>query len=43
MDNIDEWLARATVAVGIAVAISKEIRAWQDHKKKRKPRPRKFR
>ena len=28
MDNLDEWLARVTVAVGIAVAISKESRSW---------------
>ena len=28
MDNLDEWLARVTVVVGIAVAISKESRSW---------------
>ena len=28
MDNIDEWLARVTVMIGIAVAISKESRFW---------------
>ena len=28
MDNLDEWLARVTVAIGIAVAISKESRSW---------------
>ena len=25
MDNLDEWLARVTVGIGIAVAISKEV------------------
>ena len=28
MDNLDEWLARVTVGIGIAVAISKESRSW---------------
>ena len=28
MDSIDEWLARVTVMIGIAVAISKESRSW---------------
>ena len=28
MDNLDEWLARVTVAIGTAVAISKESRSW---------------
>ena len=28
MDSLDEWLARVTVAIGIAVAISKESRSW---------------
>lgn len=42
MDNLDEWLARVTVAVGIAVAISKESRSWyqilKEQKSKRKKR-----
>ena len=28
MDSLDEWLARVTVAIGIAVAISIESRSW---------------
>ena len=28
MNSIDEWLARVTVMIGIAVAISKESRSW---------------
>lgn len=40
MDSLDEWLARVTVAVGIAVAISKEARSWyivhEEQRKKRK-------
>ena len=43
MDNLDEWLARVTVAVGIAVAISKESRSWyqvlKEQKKKAKIAP----
>ena len=43
MDSLDEWLARATVAVGIAVAISKEARSWyivhEEQKKKAKIAP----
>ena len=38
MNHLDEWLARATVATGILVAISKEARSWlslkQEQKKK---------
>lgn len=34
MDNLDEWLARVTVAVGIAVAISKESRSTKRAKEK---------
>ena len=43
MDSIDEWLARVTVMIGIAVAISKESRSWykvlKEQKKKAKIAP----
>ena len=43
MDNLDEWLARVTVGIGIAVAISKESRSWykvlKEQNKKRKSLP----
>lgn len=43
MNHLDEWLARATVATGILVAISKEARSWlslkQEQKKKAKITP----
>ncbi|MBF7075941.1 hypothetical protein [Streptococcus sp. HF-100] len=28
MSDLDSWLARTSVAVGLAVAISKEARSW---------------
>ena len=47
MDNLDEWLARGTDAVGIAVAISKESRSWyqvlKEQNKKAKIAPKFFR
>ena len=42
MNHLDEWLARATVATGILVAISKEARSWlslKEQKKKAKIAP----
>ncbi len=41
MNHLDEWLARATVVLGLATAVSKETRAWLEYKKKRQPKSRK--
>ncbi|MFI3632819.1 hypothetical protein [Streptococcus parauberis] len=42
MSDLDEWLTRVTIVLGIATAISKETRAWLEYKKKRPPKPRKW-
>lgn len=42
MSDLDAWLSRVTVTAGIVIAISREVRAWREQTKKRKPRPRKF-
>lgn len=39
MNNLDEWLTRVTVILGIATAVSKETRSWLEYKKKRPPKP----
>ncbi|SDQ65856.1 hypothetical protein [Streptococcus equinus] len=36
MNHLDEWIARAAAVSGIAIAVSKEVRAWYIAKKEPK-------
>ncbi len=43
MNELDNWLARLAAGVTIAIAVSKETRAWLEYKKSAKSKPRRKR